>query len=182
MRRIVTGTNADGKAAIVSDSEITADTLALMPGAGFLSIWGGDAAPTLPTDGAPPKPGSWFPPATGYRVQMITIPPAKAAPAADPDMAAALAQANAKVPGLMDHMDPDHPGMHQTDTVDFVYVVSGRCVLELADGARTDVKAGDIVVQNGTRHAWRVPCDEPCTVLSISLGAERKGQPRQRNA
>lgn len=175
MRRIVTGTDAGGKAAIVSDSEITADTLALMPGAGFLSIWGGDAAPTLPSDGAVPKPGTWFPPATGYRVQMITIPPAGAAPPAGLDMTAALAEANAKVPGLMDRMDPDNPGMHQTDTIDFVYVVSGRCVLELADGDRTDVNAGDIVVQNGTRHAWRVPHDEPCTVLSISIGAAQRG-------
>ena len=32
-----------------------------------------------------------------------------------------------------------------------------------------------VVVQNGVRHAWRVPYDEPCTVLSISLGAVRKG-------
>lgn len=174
MRRIVTGTNADGKAAIVSDSEITADTLALMPGTSFLSIWSGDAVPTLPNDGTPPKPGAWFPPTTGYRVQMITIPPANAAPTADLDMAAAVAEANAKVPGLLAHMDPDHPGMHQTDTIDFVYVVWGRCVLELADGAKIDVKAGDIVVQNGTRHAWRVPHDEPRTVLSISLGAERR--------
>jgi hypothetical protein len=33
---------------------------------------------------------------------------------------------------------------------------------------------GDIVIQNGTRHPWRVPYDDPCTVLSIRLGAIRE--------
>lgn len=72
-------------------------------------------------------------------------------------------------------MDPKHPGMHRTDTIDVVYVMSGRCVVELEGGETTELGPGDILIQNGTRHAWRVPYDEPCTVLSISGGAARNG-------
>ena len=170
VRRIVTGTNGDGRETIVSDMRIAPETIALMPGAAFLDIWGGDAAPALPNDGSEPPHRTWFPPPGGFRVQMITIPPAGPPPA---DMAAAIEEANAKLPGLLDHLDPDHPGMHRTDTVDIVQVISGRCVLLLSSGARTELGPGDIVVQNGTRHAWQVPDDAPCTVLSISLGVPR---------
>ena len=30
---------------------------------------------------------------------------------------------------------------------------------------------GDTVVQNGTRHAWRNPYDEPCTMVVVLVGA-----------
>jgi uncharacterized cupin superfamily protein len=65
--------------------------------------------------------------------------------------------------------------MHRTDTIDVVTILAGRCILELDSGARVELAAGDCVVQNGTRHAWRVPFAEPCTVLSVSIGATRRG-------
>ncbi len=62
-------------------------------------------------------------------------------------------------------MEPDHPGMHRTDSIDFVYVVSGRVIMVLDDDKTVDLEAGDTVIQNGTRHGWRVPYDEPCRLL-----------------
>ena len=47
----------------------------------------------------------------------------------------------------------------------------GRCVLELDNGATRELKAGDTVVQNGTRHAWRNPYDEPCVMVVMIVGA-----------
>jgi hypothetical protein len=174
IRRVVTGVSPEGKTVIASDTVLDPAGIAMMPGAGFTDIWGSDRSPTLPATGDKPAYRDWFPPSAGYRVQEITIPPASAHPPADLDMAAAAAEMEQKVPGLLGHMDPKHPGMHRTDTVDFVYVASGRCVLELEDGTKSELGPGDIVIQNGTRHAWRVPYDEPCTVLSISIGAPRK--------
>ena len=84
------------------------------------------------------------------------------------------AELEAKLPGLAEHMEPDAPGMHTTDTVDFEYVISGRAVLELDDGATMEIGPGDTVVQNGTRHAWRNPFDEPCRMVVFLVGAERK--------
>ena len=42
--------------------------------------------------------------------------------------------------------------MHTTASVDDEFVVSGRCVLELDDGASVEVSAGDTVVQHDAIH------------------------------
>ena len=64
--------------------------------------------------------------------------------------------------------------MHTTDTVDLDLVLSGEMDLELDDGAEVHLRPGDSVVQNGTRHAWRNrDASEPCTMLSILVGARR---------
>jgi mannose-6-phosphate isomerase-like protein (cupin superfamily) len=105
---------------------------------------------------------------------MFTVPPQSAVPAAGIDPAALSAEIDAKLPGLTEHMEPDAPGMHTTETIDFEYVISGRVVLELDDGATATLGPGDTVVQNGTRHAWRNPFDEPCRMVVVIIGAERK--------
>jgi quercetin dioxygenase-like cupin family protein len=71
-------------------------------------------------------------------------------------------------------MEPDHPGMHTTDTVDFDVVVSGEVYLELDDGAEVLLKAGDCVIQNGTRHAWRNRSSQPCVNAVAFVSAQRK--------
>ena len=73
---------------------------------------------------------------------------------------------------LLDHFDKDRPGMHITDTIDYVYVISGEVGLELDDG-EVQLKPGDTVVQRGTWHAWRNHTEEPCWVAAVLIGAER---------
>jgi mannose-6-phosphate isomerase-like protein (cupin superfamily) len=87
----------------------------------------------------------------------------------DPD--AAMVEIEEQLPGLAGFVEPDHPGMHTTPTVDYEFVVSGRVVLELDDGQTRELGPGDTVVQNGTRHAWRNPFDEPCTLVAVLIGA-----------
>ena len=64
--------------------------------------------------------------------------------------------------------------MHTTDTVDFDVIVSGEAYLELDDGAEVLLKAGDCVIQNGTRHAWRNRSSEKCVIAVTLVGADRK--------
>ena len=64
--------------------------------------------------------------------------------------------------------DPDEPGMHATDTLDFMVVVDGRIVLGLDDGEH-ELGAGDVVIQRGNRHRWRVVGDDPCTYVVCML-------------
>lgn len=173
MRVVVAGTGPDGSEIVASDERRGPVTVALMPGAEFVSLWGSDTPPAVPNDGARPAFASWFPPAAGYRIEEITLPPDGAHPPAGTDIAAALAEIETKLPGLIGHMDPKHPGVHRTDTVDFNYVLSGRCVVQLADGPRIDLSAGDSLVMNGQRHAWSVPYPEPCRLLTFSVGAKR---------
>jgi hypothetical protein len=171
IRRVVTGVNAEGSSVFVSDERVEAVAPALMPGLEFHRLWGQDGTPAAPQDGSPPPAHAYFPPAGGYRVGTFTLPPDSMPPAEGLDVPAELAALDAALPGLMAHMEPDAPGMHTTTTIDFEYVVSGRVVLELDDGATVELGPGDTVVQNGTRHAWRNPFDETATLLVVLIGA-----------
>ena len=83
-----------------------------------------------------------------------------------------LEEMEEKLPGMAGHMEPDSPGMHTTATVDYEFVVSGRALLELDDGATVEVGPGDTVIQNGTRHRWQNPFDEPCRMVVVLVGAQ----------
>jgi mannose-6-phosphate isomerase-like protein (cupin superfamily) len=173
VRRVVTGRNAEGKSVFVADEELDTAAVALMPGTEFHRVWGADVALTLPTDGSPPGAPRFFPPADGFRFLVWTIGPAGATVDADIDVSAAIAEIETQLPGLIDHNEPDDPGMHTTDTIDFDYVVSGEVVLELDDGAKVVLRAGDCVVQNGTRHRWTNETATPCTIVTALVGAHR---------
>ena len=55
-------------------------------------------------------------------------------------------------------------------TYDFGYVVEGEVVMQLDDG-ETHLAEGDLVVQNGTMHAWFNPTDRPARMLFVCIGA-----------
>jgi hypothetical protein len=174
VRRIVTGQTAGG-AAVVSDERVAPITVGLMPGAEFHPLWGSDTAVSLPSDGRPPEAEGWFPPSGGFRFGMFTLGPDSVGLPTDFDLNAGIAEVGQKLPGMIEVLEPDNPGMHTTDTVDFVVVVSGEVWLELDQGQQTRVKAGDIVVQNGTRHAWHNKSNQPCAMAICLLGASRAG-------
>ncbi len=174
VRRVVTGQTADGTSVFVADERVAPTTLALLPGYEFHRLWAADAMPTLPVDGAPSDAPAYFPPPGGFRFGFFTVPPAGIDLPADLDMGAALQEMEEKLPGMAAHMEPDDPGMHTTDTVDFEVVLSGSVVCELDDGAEVTLHAGDTFVQNGTRHRWRNPGTEPAVLFVALLGAERR--------
>ena len=135
MRRVVTGHSGDGKAVVASDTQVDGFRPKLFPAMEFHALWGGDTAPTYPDDGAPLAQGDWFPPPGGFRFLAFTLQPQsdEAPDTADAvsadavaDEAAALAELEAFAPGLLAHMEPDTSGMHTTDSIDFIYVVSGE--------------------------------------------------------
>jgi mannose-6-phosphate isomerase-like protein (cupin superfamily) len=170
---VVTGHTPDGKAVVASDEEVDGIRLDLVPGYEFHRLWGGDEAPTYPDDGSPLAAPQYFPPRGGFRFGLFTVGPDSTAVEDDLDIGAAFQAMEEALPGMASHMEPEAPGMHTTDTVDFEYVISGRVVLELDDGVEVHLKAGDTVVQSGTRHAWRNPFDEPCQMVAVLVGARR---------
>ena len=173
VRRVVTGHDASGKAVFASDEEVAPVTTALMPGTELHRLWGGDEPPTFPDDGAPRPQPMYFPPVGGFRFGMFTLPPAGTEIPPDVDIAAGIAEMNEKLPGMMDHVEADNPGMHTTDTIDFEVVLSGEVVLELDDGAERTLRPGDTVVQNGTRHRWHNRGPEPAVLAVFIVGAHR---------
>lgn len=172
VRRVVTGKTPEGKSVFVSDTVVEPITPLLTPGAEFHNIWGSDTIPQLPQDGTLPPFFAWFPPAGGYRFGFFSVAPANAGPPQVTDMGAAIADFEAKLPGLMGHMEPGAPGMHTTNTIDVEYVISGEVWLELDDGAEVRLGPGDTIVQNGTRHAWRNKGNVPCVMALLLIGAE----------
>lgn len=173
MRRVVTGQTGDGTSVFVSDEEVEPVTLQLLPGWEFHRLWGADAPVALPTDGSAPAAPRYFPTVDGFRFAVFTLGPGSERLADDIDMEAALAEFEERLPGMAEHLEPEEPGMHTTDTVDFDYVASGEVYLELDDGAEVHLRAGDCVVQNGTRHRWTNRSDAPCTIVVALVGAPR---------
>jgi hypothetical protein len=173
IRRVVTGVDATGKAVVVSDEVVAPKSVPLMPGSGFTQLWGTDDVVTVPSDGSEPEWTQFFPPERGFRFLIWSAPPEGAAPtiAAD-ELADAFAELQRTLPGLADFNEPMSP-MHTTPTVDIDVVLSGELWLELDDGSEVHLRAGDCVIQNGTRHAWHNRSDAPTTILSAIVGARR---------
>ena len=170
----MTGQKESGKSVIMRNTPIKPVSLALLPGYEFHRIWGSDSIPELPSDGTPPPQLRYFPPKSGFRFGFFTIPPDTTTSVAQIGTASALEEIQQKLPGMIDVLEPDHPGMHTTDTVDFDVIVSGEVYLELDDGAEVLLQAGNCVIQNGTRHAWHNRSSEKCVISVAIVGAERK--------
>ena len=176
IRRVVTGHDANGKAVFASDKEVEPITLALLPGMEFYLLWGSDTPTRFPDDGSPPAQHTYFPPVAGFRFGLFTVPP-DSSMTQSLDMTAAIPEFNEKLPGLGEHVEPDHPGLHRTATIDYEFIVSGRCVLELDDGAKRELRPGDTVIQNGTSRVAQ-PYDELCVIVVVLIGAHHDNVPK----
>jgi quercetin dioxygenase-like cupin family protein len=61
------------------------------------------------------------------------------------------------------------PGrMHRTETLDYVIVMSGEIDMDLDDSS-VHLKAGDVLIQNGTNHSWVNRGTEPCRVAFVLI-------------
>lgn len=68
----------------------------------------------------------------------------------------------------------EHPrdaGMHRTRTMDYAVIMSGEIDM-LLDDSEVHLKAGDVVVQRGTNHAWVNRGNAPCRVAFILIDAK----------
>jgi mannose-6-phosphate isomerase-like protein (cupin superfamily) len=173
IRSVVTGQAESGKSIVVRDAPVEPITVALLPGFEFHRNWGSDSVPTLPSDGSSPPHHGYYPPEGGFRFGFVTIPPGTQRAVDPADMASLVAELQEKLPGMAEVFEPDHPGMHTTDTVDIGVVLSGEVYLELDDGAEVRIQAGDCVIQNGTRHAWHNRSSKMCVLAVTMVGAER---------
>ncbi len=156
----------------MSDGVLDSTSVSLLPGSGFCQLWGSDDVVSLPTDGTEPPWTKFFPPSSGFRFLVWSIPPDTTLPDGV-DVGAGLQEIDAKLPGLIEFNEPDNPGMHTTDTIDLDVVMSGEVWLELDDGAEVHLRAGECVIQNGTRHAWHNRSGAVTTILTALVGARR---------
>ncbi|NMH96281.1 cupin domain-containing protein [Pseudonocardia acidicola] len=177
-RRIVTDRTSDGTSVFAEQTDLEPGTVMIMPGAELFNVWGTqDGIPVVGAGDNPPTvPFPFFPGPGGTRLVVVRFPPDSAgadstAPNASPEEM--MAEAEDKQPGLAHVFEPDNPGMHTTDSIDYGICVDGEIWLELDDGAEAHVTPGTFVVQRGTRHAWRNKTDRHCTMVYVLVGAKR---------
>ena len=173
-RRIVTG-NVNGKSVVQSDEPVPAYEFKTVPGYEHTLIWVNPKTPDLGTEQRFDRyPDSVVPGPGGTSLHFVTFPPG--AVFADPsfDGAAAQEEALVRLRGLADHFEKEDPGMHKTNTVDYAVVYDGEMWLELDDGETLHLNRGGVVVQNGTRHAWRNKGNRPVTMLFFLNGARAR--------
>ena len=177
IRRVVTGHDAAGKAVFVADEAIQPEQLSLFPGMETYELWSTDGPRTVPHRGPVPGVPRYFPDSDGSVFRIFVFPPLPPEPRAlpaGPALEAGLAEMRTKLPGLLEHLELSDPGMHTTDSVDYAIVLAGEIDLELDDRATVHLTPGSVVVQNGTRHAWRNRSSAPAVLAFILLGARRQ--------
>ncbi len=146
----------------------------LSPATAYHLLWSSDTAETLPNDGVSPNWSTFFPPVGGYRFFILTLLPATTdGDLKGVDIEAGIREFDEKTPGLRDHSEPDNPGMHRTDSIDFEIILSGEVTLELDDGVEKVLRTGDVNIQNGTRHRWHNRSERPATMACVLVGALR---------
>ena len=70
---------------------------------------------------------------------------------------------------------PGNPGrMHRTETIDYVIVMQGELDMDM-DDSTVKLKAGDVMVQRGTNHAWVNRGKEVARAAFVLIDAEPLG-------
>jgi quercetin dioxygenase-like cupin family protein len=61
--------------------------------------------------------------------------------------------------------------MHRTETIDYAIVLAGEITMVL-DHSDVELKAGDVVIQCGTNHAWSNRSGAPCVIAFVLIDGE----------
>ncbi len=167
-RRIVTGHDAQGKAVALFDAPLQAKQRS-SGGNGMTLLWVTGEFPVdlmSSTDRAQTQVGV-PPPAGGTIFRIVDFAPATGT-AAPVDHHQIL---------LSMGIDPAtqgyarHANTHRTRTIDYAIVLEGEIDM-LLDDSEVHVKAGDVLVQQGTNHAWVNNGSKPCRIAFILIDAK----------
>ena len=175
-RRVVTGHDAAGKAVIVSEAPPARSQLVGGPGGPtFIEVWQTLETPALiqPQPSEPEQAGLVLaPPPNGTRIRVIEFPPEgdeirklTGSEASEKFRSMGGAHASTADAGA------PHPLMHRTKTVDYGIVLEGEMTL-IVDRGETTIQAGDIVIQNGTNHAWANRSGKVCRMAFILIDGQ----------
>jgi len=173
IRRVVTGHDEKGKAIVVSDAPAPfVITNPARPGYISTDIWRTAATPAPvvahheettmgPRRQMPEKNGTVF---RINRVMPETDEIRNMSVEQSKKLFAALGNEQASTFGK----NARHPLMHRTATIDYVLILSGEiyCVL---DDSEVLLKAGDMMVQCGTNHAWSNRSNAPCDIAFVLI-------------
>jgi len=176
VRRVVTGHDQNGRAVVISDGPAPfVHVNAVNPEWYSTDIWRtGETPARIGEAAAEPTlgPRRQMPAQRGTVLRINHFPPENEAvrqmdAEASRRAFAALGNEKAATYGKGGR----HPLMHRTETIDYAIILSGEITMVL-DDADVVLKAGDIVVQCGTNHAWSNRSKSPCVVAFVLIDGE----------
>lgn len=173
IRRIVTGHNADGRSCIVADGPSPAEKFVTeRPGYRSTNIWRTTESPaSIRAPDSIAQHQGVAPPKNGTVIRIIDIPPEASDPAERKRQAAAtFGNLFADADHHID--DKRHPGMHVTESVDYAVILDGE-LTAILDTDETVMRAGDVLIQRGTNHAWANRSGKTVRVLFVLVDGVR---------
>jgi mannose-6-phosphate isomerase-like protein (cupin superfamily) len=173
IRRVVTGKDATGKAIAMIDGPAPSVHQRSEMGLAISLLWVTDSVPadlSSNADAGLRKVG--IPPPTGGTIfRIVEFGPEKDV-AADYETRLKVIQGMGLAPEGPTRQRPRDPAMHRTRTIDYAVILSGEIDM-LLDDSEVHLKAGDVVVQRGTNHAWVNRGSAPCQVAFILIDAKQ---------
>ena len=173
VRRIVTGHDATGKAIVLFDSDDPYKVERKEARIISRPLWMTRESPAR-MDGDADRAAAIrgiTPPPNGSIFRIVDFPSMTDAQMAELDphlMAHQVGQDDAP----SKYRPPSHPFMHRTASVDYAIVLWGEADMLLDDGVSVHVKSGDVIVQQGTNHAWINRSGTTCRVAFVLIGAQ----------
>ena len=169
-RRVIAGHDAGGKAVVIADGPAPNTKVRQVTGITSTLVWVTDASP--PDISSPADPTlreiGVAPPAGGSILRIVDFPP-------EPRGGAAVDNAAMKKEMGLDHghggKPARHPYMHRTRSIDYALVLEGEIDM-LLDDSEVHLKAGDVLIQLGTNHAWVNNSDKPCRIAFVLIDAK----------
>ncbi len=172
IRRVVTGHDKNGKAIVISDGPATSvKSHPNRAGHKSTDIWKTTAMP-VPIAAVEPDPTQGardFVPVMGTKIRIAEIPPEPAAfRSLTPEQAREVFKSGGNESASTFREGGRHPFMHRTESVDYAVVLEGEITM-LLDEADVLLKAGDVVIQRGTNHAWSNRSAKPVRMLYVLI-------------
>ena len=173
IRRVITGHDEHGEAVVIADDYAT--TILQRPnrpGVTLTNLWKEAAVPTEYEGATETVEGPLIlhPPKGGLIFRTVEFEPEDPEVLATLDGKAAFAEMGA---GANIVEGARHPFMHRTDSVDLAVVMEGEIYM-LMDETEVHLKAGDVVIQRGTNHAWSNRGTETCIIAFVLIDAVEK--------
>jgi quercetin dioxygenase-like cupin family protein len=167
MRRIVTGHDANGRSVVIIDDAPAAVLLDKAGGLRLTELWATSATPAgFSTIDKSKRARRIEPDARGTVFRVIEYPPdAERLKSLQPEEYFSAMGAQAA-----DKATRRHPGMHRTKTLDYAIVLSGE-IYAVLDEDEVLLKAGDVLVQQGTNHAWSNRTEKPAIIAFVLIDA-----------
>ena len=172
IRRVVTGNGPDGKSRVIEDAPASViKTVAERPGYRAVNVWRTTEfpCPVAAEDSVGQHKGI-LPAKGGTILRIIDFPPEPK------DPAELQRRLHATFGGIYADAAHDknarHPGMHATDTVDYAIVLEGE-IWSVMDEGETLLRAGDVLIQRGTNHAWANRSEKTARIAFVLMDGKR---------